>query len=120
MGLYKESKTKLNFTILNENDIELTVTSSAGVRASTSVNSNNVLVWNNETKVIGNTNLKGKLVRFITVTEDRTGGSIEVTLLVKQKDGESLRYIFPDDFTGSPDYDENEEMPTFYIYINFK
>lgn len=120
MGLYKESKTKLNFTVLNENDIELTVTSSPGVRVSTTVNSNNVKVWNDETKEIGNSNLKGKLVRFISVTEDRTGAGIKITLLVKQKDGESLTYNFPNDFTGTPDYDENDEMPTFYTYINFK
>lgn len=120
MGLYKESKTKLNFTVLNENDIELTVTSSPGVRVSTTVNSNNVQLWNDESKVIGNSNLQGKQVRCISVTEDRTGAGIVVTVLVKQKDGESLSYIFPDDYTGTPDFDENDEMPTFYTYINFK
>jgi hypothetical protein len=120
MGLYKEIKTKLNFNVLNENDIELTVTSFPGVRVATTANSNGVQVWNNETLSIGNSNLKGTLVRLISITEDRTEGGIQVTLSIKQKEGENLSYIFPDDFTGSPDFDENDQMPTFYTYINFK
>ena len=82
------------------------------------MNSNNIQLWNGEKKSIGNSSLKGKRVRLISVTEDRTNQGITVAFTVTQKDGESLTYVFPDDFTGEPEFDTEDDMPTFYIYLN--
>ena len=118
MGLYKENKTKLKFQLKNDNDIELAITCSPGARVNTNVNSNGVNIWNGEKKSIGNSSLKGKRVRLISITEDRTNQGIIITFTFTQKDGEILTYVFPDDFTGEPEFDTDDDMPTFYLYLN--
>jgi hypothetical protein len=74
-----------------------------------------------ETETIGTGSaMNGKTLKFHGASGNPGGDPVKVVHTIYQEDGEELVYTFPDDYTGTPDFDPNDQNPSYVFYVKFK
>jgi hypothetical protein len=63
--------------------------------------------------------LKGIKITFNGSSGNPGGGRIKIIHTFYEKDGKKLIYIFPNDFTGKPVFNENDKEPSYKFYVIF-
>lgn len=63
--------------------------------------------------------LKGLKITFNGGSGNPDGGRIKIIHTFYEKDGKKLLYIFPDDYTGNPAFDENDKEHSYKFYVKF-
>lgn len=63
--------------------------------------------------------LKGTTLEFTGGCENPSGGEIRIIHTLFEKDGKEIKYAFPDDYTGEPDFDETDQEPDYTFFIKF-
>jgi hypothetical protein len=123
MAVYIEKKEKLNlFLSDSDNEVKITVNCYYGAMAAVSFYQDGLkTVRCGETKVIGKASeLKGKSVEFNGKANNPGGNNVKVEHKIHEVSENSIIYIFPDDYTGSPDYDPNDENPNYKFFVNME
>ncbi|MDX2360754.1 MAG: hypothetical protein QNK23_08100 [Crocinitomicaceae bacterium] len=121
MSIYKDGKDKLEFTLKGSGKVYMSVDALNQSRTCVTCNSNNAQVFNGDPKKeIGNSNsINGKLVRFTGAGEKRTNDNVKFVHTISQDGGDSIEYVFPQDYTGEVAFEESDEMPSYMFYIKF-
>jgi hypothetical protein len=63
--------------------------------------------------------LKGLKITFNGSSGNPEGGRIRIIHTFYEKGGLPLVYIFPDDYTGTPPFDENDKEPSYKFYVKY-
>lgn len=63
--------------------------------------------------------LKGKTIYFDGSSNNPSNGKIKVECIIKEENGNTLTYIFPDDFEGSPAFDTTDAHPANSFEVKF-
>ncbi|OFX28206.1 MAG: hypothetical protein A2X08_10515 [Bacteroidetes bacterium GWA2_32_17] len=122
MSVYKEKKEKNILTISNlNNPIKLKVDCQYGTISEVTFNHNELkTVGCGENKIVGSASeLKGKTINFNGASGNPSGGQIKIIHTIYEEGGNELIYIFPDNYSGNPYFDENDQEPSYKFYINF-
>ena len=122
MAIFTEQKEKLNLQLSDsDNDVNITVDCFNGTIASVAFNNNRiVLVHCGETMLIGKASrLKGKMIKFNGSADNPDGNAIKVTHNIFEVEGNQIDYTFPDDYTGDPPYDSDDDNPSYTFFVNF-
>ncbi|MFC2152019.1 hypothetical protein ACFLSE_05775 [Bacteroidota bacterium] len=123
MPQYKEKKDKNNLTVSNtDNSVKIKVDCQYGTIAFVSFNGEDEIktVECGKEEVIGKANkLKGKSVKFSCTSSNPDDGQIKIIHTIYETGGNKLIYTFPDDYTGTPDFHEDDKEPFYKFYCNF-
>jgi hypothetical protein len=122
MAIYVETKSKLNFNVSNSaNLVKIKVDCYNGTVASVNGNHpNSDAIHCGEVQELGvASDIGDGTIRFNCAANNPGGEAIKIKHTIYEEGGESLTYIFPDDYTGTPDFDENDEHVDYKFYINF-
>jgi len=123
MPIYKERDDKLELIVDNsDNMVKIKVDCYNGTLISLSYDNGNIrTVHCGETEEIGDAeDLKIKSpIEFVGSASNPDGEKIKVEISIFDDDDHSISYTFPDDYTGSPEYDDNDENPTYRFFVNF-
>jgi hypothetical protein len=63
--------------------------------------------------------LNGLTISFNGSSGNPGKGQIKIIHTFYEEGGTKLIYIFPDDYTGSPDFNEQDAQPSYEFYIKF-
>ena len=124
MSVYKEIKEKYNLLLTDPDKlvtIKITCYNGTTVRMLTSVTGYNILQCG-DLHVLGRADqLNGKTVRFDGVCKNPDGQKIKIKHKIYESGGEDeVKYIFPDDYTGSPEFDESDAEPHYRFYVTMR
>ena len=64
--------------------------------------------------------LKNKKIEFTGLASNPGADNIKIEHLIFEENGNTIRYIFPDEYTGTPAFDNNESTPTYTFIVNFQ
>lgn len=122
MAIYKEKKEKLNLNVSNSNnEVKISVDCYNGTTTQVSIDTGSLVIAGcSETKVIEKASfLKGKTLEFSCAANNPDSNQIKVIHKIFEAGGNEITYIFPDDYTGEPAYDKNDDNPSYTFYVNF-
>lgn len=122
MSIYKEKKERLNLKLSDsDNDVNITVDCFNGTVASVTFKNPKILeVHCGETKRIGKSSgLRGKTIKFSGAANNPDGNKIKITHKIFEVGKDQITYTFPDDYSGVPPYDNNDDNPSYTFYVNF-
>lgn len=122
MAIYVENKDRNILVItVDGGDVEFKIDCQYGTYASVSFFYKGLkTVGCGQNVIIGNTSeLKGKNITFNGASGNPDGGKIRIIHTCYEIGGNTLTYIFPDDYTGIPPYDENDKEPSYKFFIKF-
>jgi len=132
MPIYKEKKDKLKLNISDsEESVKITVDTYHGTNVSVRVSLSGEINKKvpdpdnpdddtNNTIVIGKaSDLIGKTIRFTGSARNPDGDQIKVSHSIFEGDDNSLIYTFPNDYTGTNNYANSDQVPTYRFYVTF-
>lgn len=123
MEQYKEEKDKNILEVSNSNNsIKLKVDCQYGTIASVGFihNGRSKKVRCRKKKVIGSAaELKGKTFKFKGASGNPNRGQIKIIHTAFEEGGNELIYTFPDDYSGTPNFEEDDQEPSYQFYIKF-
>jgi len=122
MSEYVEIKNKLNFKVSNNNNpvfLRVDCEYQTIVSVAFYTDKINSVDCGIEAKIGDAPEIRGKSIDFNGSPVNPNQGSIRIIHTIYQKGGDKLIYIFPDDFTGEPAFDENDDQPNYVFDVNF-
>lgn len=122
MEIYKENPDKLNFTLNDsENDVTISLDCFHGTVGSVSFFYKGLknIVCGKTIVIDTASELKGKTIPFKGKANNPDGNTIQLKHTIRQGEENILEYTFPDDYSGTPDYDETNENPNYEFSVNF-
>lgn len=129
MPIYEEKKDKLKLDVFDSDQlVKITVDTYHGTTVYVSVYLSGEISKtvpdpdNNDerTIVIGKASeLKGKTIRFTGAARNPDGNQIKISHKIFEGDDNSLIYTFSDDYTGTNNYDNSDQVPTYRFYVTF-
>jgi len=122
MNEYVEKEGKLVFRISGlNNPVQIKVDCQYGTLSKVSFFHNGLeTVGCGEEDTIGaGQNLKHHTIEFNGASGNPDGGKIKIIHTIYETGGNSLVYTFPDDYTGKPPYDLNDQEPSYVFTVNF-
>ena len=122
MPIYEENEDKLNLDVSDsEQSVKITVDTYHGTVASVSFDNGTIKTVNGgETLEIGKASeLKGRSLEFSGSANNPDGDEIKITHIVFEDDNQPIIYTFPEDYTGTNNYDSSDENPTYVFLVNF-
>ncbi len=124
MALYKENENKLKLNVSDtRNDVFVKLDCYHGTMGWVTFYYKGVQRTDcgGEPATVGEASfLKGKS-RIFTLSMNNPGGTpVKAKLTWFEQGSESLEYAFPDDYTGSPEFDKQDEHPTLKVRVEFK
>ena len=120
---YVEKESRLNLDVTNsDNEIKFQIDCFNGTQANVSLfNGDEKELLCGEAKSIGKASaLKGKTVFVIGAADNPDGEAIKIVHKIFETNGNSLTYIFPDDYTGTPQFDKKDDHPDYKLFINLR
>ncbi len=122
MPIYEENENKLNLDVSDsEQLVKITIDSYHGTVASVSFDHGTIKTVNGgETLEIGKASeLKGSSLEFTGSANNPDGNDIKIRHTIFEFEDQPLIYTFPDDYTGTNNYDSSDENPTYVFLVNF-
>ncbi len=122
MSVYDEKMDKFSFITSNSGKpVKLKVETHYGTLVSVALKKESTItVHEDEEKEIGNNgDLKGKTMIFAGVSGNPDNGQIKIIHTISQQDGNTISYTFPDDYTGSPNFNNSDKQPSYFFYVKF-
>jgi len=122
MCIYKEKPDKLNLNVTNSNqEVKIKLDCYFGTVASVSFYHNGLKTINcgEEETIDEATNIKGSQDEFNGKANNPNNQQIRVVHTIYEVGGDSIEYIFPDDYTGNPPYDPNDKNPDYKFFVNY-
>lgn len=123
MAIYKEQPSKLNHVLSDsDNPVKIKIDCFYGTVASVSFYHNGLKSINcGETTVIGKASeLKGVTIEFNGAANNPDGQAVKVSHTIFEENGNTTTYTFPNDYTGTPEFDPNDENPDYKFFVNFR
>ncbi|MEO8066478.1 MAG: hypothetical protein ABI599_02170 [Flavobacteriales bacterium] len=121
--LYKEKDDKLCLDVpATDKTVTLEVTCFNATTAKVSYYYSGLKVANCGDAVdvgIANT-LKGAKRAYNGNGSNPLGGKFKVKHVFTSPNGKKLTYVFPDDYTGTPAYNADDELPDYRFIVNFR
>jgi len=122
MAIYTEQRIKLNLNLTNSNNlVKIEVNCYNGTVASVNPGQRNQSpIHCGETRTLGKaSDLKGKTVRFNCAANNPDEDEIKIEHIIFEEDENSIEYTFPNDYTGTPNFNKNDEHLNYKFYVNF-
>ncbi len=121
MSEYIEQSDKYTFPTSSHRKVNFSVDCHHGTIAEVSFfNDELKTVGCGEQITIGNGDeLKDQIIEFNGASGNPDDSLIKVTHIIEEEDGDSMSYTFPDDFTGTPDFDDDDDEPSYTFYVHF-
>lgn len=122
MDEYVEIPGKLVFRITNPaRDIRIKVDCQYGTLAKVSFYRNNLItVGCGEKGIVDKArSLQMRTVTFNGSSGNPGGGKIRIIHTISEEGGNELVYTFPDDYTGQPPFDEQDQEPVYVFPVYF-
>lgn len=120
--LYTEKEGKNTITISGtDNLIKLRVDCQYGTLASVSFYSLKLVMvgcGKAETVRLAR-DLKGKTIEFNGSAGNPDGGQLKIIHTIYEENGNKLTYIFPDDYTGTPDFNATDKQLSYVFCVKF-
>jgi len=63
--------------------------------------------------------MHNKTIEFNGSSGNPDEGEIKIIHTIYEEGGNEIVYTFPDDYTGNPDFDENDPEPSYVFYVKF-
>jgi len=123
MSIYKEQKNKLNLDLSDsEKKVKIKIDCYNGTIGSVSFYHNNPKTLKcGQTRVIGKAkDLKNKNIEFNGAANNPDGEDIKIVHTIFEENGETITYSFPENFSGNPDFDPNDEHPDYKFFLNLR
>lgn len=121
-GIYREKGDKLTlFLSQNENAVKIKIKCFNCTFGKLRFHFNDFIgVDFGETKVIGKSNLlKDKTIKFKAVAQNMDENNIKIIHTIYEENGNSLSYTFPDDYTGTPQYNNSSQIIDYEFTVKF-
>lgn len=122
MPIYEEIEDKLKLNVSDTNQsVKISVDSYHGTVASVSFDNGIIkTVHAGETTEVGKASeLKGKSIEFSCSANNPDGDQIKITHTIFENEGNAIIYSFPDDYTGTNNYDNSDENPSYAFLVTF-
>jgi hypothetical protein len=122
MPIYKEKKEKLTLEIIsNERPVNIRVACYYGTTSEISYYLNDLkeVPIGEEVKLGTGSELKGKRLLFTSAASNKDGLEIKLDFTLTQEGTEPLTYTFPEDYTGTPDFNTEDQEPTHQFHVKF-
>jgi hypothetical protein len=125
MAICREKEDKLQLAVSNsDNEVKIKVDCYKGTITTVKfIDSHGIkkYVKEGKTEIVGKASeLKNKSSLFTGSPRNLGGENIVVEHTIFEDNGKFIIYKFPHDYTGTPDYDKNEENPTHKFTVSFK
>lgn len=121
MSEYNEQDRKLTFSTSSNRNINLSVDCQLGTIAEVSFYTDELkTVGCGDTVKIGNSDeLKNKRIEFNGASGNPESNPVKVIHTIEEEEGEKISYTFPDDYTGTPEFNEDDQEPSYVFYVHF-
>ncbi len=122
MAIYKEKPTKLNLNLSsNSNTVTIEFNSFQGTVGSLMFiyKGAKVVKVGEKIKMDSANKLKDKTLTFGGAANNPDGEKISLGFIISEENGESIEYKFTDDYSGTPEY-TNDQEPNYEFKVNFK
>ena len=123
MAIYREKENKLSLPINDgAGNISVTVNTFLASRGSLSWFFKGELCTaeKDQPTIIGSANqLKNKSIKFDGKSNNPSGSSVKMEYIFSTDNGELLKYTFPDDYTGTPVFQETDGQPAIKFTVTF-
>ena len=123
MAVYKELEEKLKLALSDsDSDVKIKVDCYNGTVAAVSFYINGLKKARcGKTEVIGKASeLKGTQVEFNGAANNPGDGEIKIEHSIYMESGNSITYTFPDDYTGAPPFDSDDENVGYKFHVNME
>ncbi len=122
MSIYIENQDKNVIQLQSEqSNVLLKVDCQHGTYAAVTDNyhPSNTVDCGNEMVIGKVAELKEKVLKFTGTSGNPSGDQIKIIHTIYEEGGIQINYTFPDDYSGTPDFDNEDSEPTYIFFVKF-